>query len=175
MIFEETRLKGVYVLEVQRIEDDRGFFGRSFCSREMEAKGLNPGCVNINVGFSKKKGTLRGVHYQAAPHAEAKLVRCTMGEIYDVVVDLRPDSPTHKQWVGIRLTAENRKSIYVPEGCGHGYQTLCDDAEIYYQASQFYYPESAKGVRYNDPAFNISWPLEVTSISETDQNWPDYI
>lgn len=175
MLFKETSLLGAFVLEVKRIEDDRGFFGRSFCAREMEAHGLNPRVINSNIGFSKRKGTLRGMHFQVAPSAEAKLVRCTMGEIYDVILDLRPESPTHGDWFGIQLTAENRTSVYVPEGFAHGYQTLRDNTEVCYDASAFYVPESARGVRYNDRTFGIKWPLEISSISKNDLNWPDYV
>jgi dTDP-4-dehydrorhamnose 3,5-epimerase len=174
MIFTETPLKGAFVLEIQKREDSRGWFGRSFCAKELEAQGLTSKVVNTNVGFSKQRGTLRGMHLQIAPHAEAKLVRCTMGAIYDVIVDLRPDSPTHRQWFGIELSAENRKQLFVPEGFAHGYQTLADNTEITYQTSEFYAPTCAKGVRYNDAAFKITWPLAVSSISEADEKWPDY-
>jgi dTDP-4-dehydrorhamnose 3,5-epimerase len=131
--------------------------------------------VQSNIGFSIKKGTLRGMHYQVQPEAEAKLVRCTTGAIYDVIVDLRPDSPTHKQWIGVELTADNRRMLYIPEGFAHGYQTLADDTEMYYQTSQFYAPASARGVRYDDPAFGIVWPLQVALISNADQAWPGYL
>ena len=174
MRFVETGLAGAYVLEVERREDSRGFFGRAFCVNEMTAHGLNPKVVQANVGFSRAKGTLRGMHLQLAPHAEVKLVRCTMGAVFDVIVDLRPDSPTHRKWFGLELTAENRKALYIPEGFAHGYQTLADDTEITYQTSEFYAPGSAKGVRYNDSAFGITWPLAVTSISDADAAWPDY-
>ena len=174
MKFLETGLAGAYVLEVERREDSRGFFGRAFCVTEMADHGLNPKVVQANVGFSRAKGTLRGMHLQLAPHAEVKLVRCTMGAVYDVIVDLRPSSPTHRKWFGLELTAENRKALYIPEGFAHGYQTLADDTEITYQTSEFYAPGSAKGVRYNDPAFGITWPLAVTSISDADAAWPDY-
>lgn len=175
MIFTETKLKGAYIIDVKRIEDQRGFFGRSWCQAEFQTHALNPEFVQANVGFSLKRGTLRGLHYQKAPKAEAKFVRCTMGAIYDVIVDLRPDSPTHKQWIGAELTQENRRMLYVPEGFAHGYQTLTDQAEMYYQTSQFYAPELAVGVRYDDVAFNISWPLPVEVISEGDKKWPDYL
>ncbi len=174
MIFTETKLTGAYIIHIERLEDDRGFFGRAWCKREFESKGLNPSLVQMNVGFSKRKGTLRGVHYQKAPWAEAKLVRCTMGAVYDVIVDLRPDSPTYKQWIGIELTQDNRAMLYAPEGFAHGYQSLRDESEIYYQTTQFYSPDCAWGVRYNDPMFQIAWPMEVTVISERDKTWPDY-
>jgi dTDP-4-dehydrorhamnose 3,5-epimerase len=175
MIFTETRLKGAYSVDIERREDQRGFFARGWCAEEFEAHDLNPRMVQSNIGFSIKKGTLRGMHYQVQPEAEAKLVRCTTGAIYDVIVDLRPDSPTHKQWIGVELTADNRRMLYIPEGFAHGYQTLADDTEMYYQTSQFYAPASARGVRYDDPAFGIVWPLQVALISNADQAWPGYL
>jgi dTDP-4-dehydrorhamnose 3,5-epimerase len=174
MLFTETRVKGAYIIEIEKIADDRGFFARSWCQKEFEEHHLNANFVQINVGFSIKKGTLRGIHYQVAPHEEVKLVRCTMGAVYDVVVDLRPDSPTYKQWAGIELTAENHKMLYIPEGCGHGYQTLADNSEIQYQTSQFYYRESAKGSRFDDPVFGIHWTLPVKVISAQDKSWTGY-
>jgi len=174
VIFTETKLKGAYVIDLERREDPRGFFARSWCRKEFEDHGLCPQCVQINVGFSPKKGTLRGMHYQIAPYPEVKVVRCTMGAIYDVIIDLRPDSPTHQQWTGVELGSGNRRMLYVPEGFAHGYQTLEDNTEIYYQTSQYYAPDSARGVRYNDPAFGIEWHLAVASISNADGSWPDY-
>jgi dTDP-4-dehydrorhamnose 3,5-epimerase len=174
MIFTQTGLPGAYSIDIERREDARGFFARSWCAQEFEAHALNPRMVQSNIGFSIKKGTLRGMHYQIAPDAEAKLVRCTAGAIYDVIVDLRPDSATHKQWVGLELSADNHRMLYVPEGFAHGYQTLVDNTEIYYQTSQFYAPASARGVRYDDPVFGIAWPLQVAVISDADAGWPDY-
>jgi dTDP-4-dehydrorhamnose 3,5-epimerase len=174
MIFTETRIKGAYVIELEKLVDERGFFARSWCRTEFEKHRLNPNVVQTNIGFSIQKGTLRGIHYQIAPHEEIKLVRCTSGAIFDVVVDLRPDSPTHKQWVGIELTAENHKMLYVPERCGHAYLTLTNNTEIQYQTSKFYCRESAKGIRFEDPAFGIKWPLPIQVISESDKSWPDY-
>jgi dTDP-4-dehydrorhamnose 3,5-epimerase len=174
MLFTETAVKGAYIIELEPITDDRGFFARSWCVKEFEKHHLNPTVVQINVGFSHKQGTLRGIHYQVAPYEEVKLVRCTMGAIYDIAVDLRPDSLSYKQWVGVELTAENRKMLYVPEGCGHGYQTLADNTEIQYQTSQFYDRESSRGARFDDPVFGIKWPLPVQVISDADKNWPDY-
>ncbi len=174
MIFTETRVKGAYLVDIAKREDSRGFFARAWCKQEFEAHGLNPNVAQANIGFSPKRGTLRGMHYQAAPYQEAKLVRCTMGEIYDVLIDLRPDSPTYMQWLGVELTAQNRQMLHVPEGCAHGYQTLTDDTEVVYQTSQFYAPEYARGVRYDDPAFGISWPIEVRVISDADKSWPLY-
>lgn len=174
MLFTETKLKGAFVLEIEPREDNRGFFARTFCQHEFQSHGLNPLVVQCNIAYNKKKGTMRGMHFQNAPHAEAKLVRCTRGAIQDVVLDLRPGSPTFKQWVSAELTEDNHKMLYIPEGCAHGYQTLSETAEVLYQVSQFYAPDSASGVRHNDPAFGIKWPLEVTSISEIDKKWPDF-
>jgi len=173
-MFTETQLPSVYIIEPERREDDRGFFARVWCRRELEAQGLNPSVAQVNVGFTLRRGGLRGLHYQLPPRPEAKLVRCTMGALLDVILDVRTESPTYKQWVGVELTAENRRMVYVPEGCAHGYQTLVDNTEMCYQTSEFYAPELARGVRYDDPAFAISWPLPVTSISDADRSWPDY-
>lgn len=174
MKFTETGLKGAYLVEMERRADSRGFFGRAWCKREFEIQGLNPNLAQANIGFSNKRGTLRGMHYQVPPSEEAKLVRCTMGAIYDVIIDLRRDSPTYKQWLGVELTAHNRLMLYVPEGCAHGYQTLADDTEVFYQTSQFYAPECARGVRYDDPAFGISWPSAVEVMADADRTWPSY-
>jgi dTDP-4-dehydrorhamnose 3,5-epimerase len=175
MIFTETKLKGAYVIELDRIEDNRGFFGRSYCQKEFREHGLNPNLVQCNISFNYKKGTLRGMHYQTKPYEEAKLVRCTMGAIYDVIIDLRPESPTFKQWVAVELTAENRKMLYIPEGMAHGFQTLVDSTEVFYQMSEFYHSESASGVRWDDPIFGIIWP-ETSSIiiSQKDQSYPNF-
>ena len=153
----------------------RGFFTRSWSQREFEARGLNSRLVECNISFNKKRGTLRGLHYQAAPHEQAKLVRCTMGAIYDVIVDLRPDSATFKQWVAVELTASNRQMLYVPEGFAHGFQTLEDRTEAFYQMSEYYAPECARGVRWNDPAFSIEWPPAERTIIARDQQYPDFI
>jgi dTDP-4-dehydrorhamnose 3,5-epimerase len=174
MTFTETELKGAFVVGVRKIEDERGFFARSWCQKELEAAGLNPALVQINMAMSSQKGTLRGMHFQESPYQEAKLVRCTRGAIYDVIIDLRPDSPTHARWIGINLSAENYQMLYAPEGFAHGYQTLTDDAEMYYSTSAFYAPSAARGVRYNDPAFHIRWPLPVSIISDADRQWADY-
>jgi dTDP-4-dehydrorhamnose 3,5-epimerase len=174
MRFTETTVHGAYLVEIERLADDRGFFGRGWCRREFETHGLTSTLAQANIGFSLKRGTLRGLHYQLAPYQEAKLVRCTMGVIYDVVVDLRRDSPTWLRWHGVELTAHNRHMLYVPEGCAHGYQTLVDDTEVLYQTSEFYVPEYAGGVRYDDPAFQIHWPTAVQVISEADRRWPAY-
>jgi dTDP-4-dehydrorhamnose 3,5-epimerase len=172
MKFTPTPLAGVWIIDGERIEDERGFFARSWCQREFEPHGLNPRLVQCSVSFNRKKGTLRGMHYQIAPHEEAKLVRCTRGAIYDVAVDLRPASPTRKQWLAVELTAENGRALYIPEGCGHGFQTLADDTEVFYQMSEFYHPESARGVHWNDPQLKIPWPVASKIISPHDQNLP---
>jgi dTDP-4-dehydrorhamnose 3,5-epimerase len=174
MRFTETGLKGGYLVDIERRVDGRGFFSRGWCRREFESQGLNPNLAQANIGFSDRKGTLRGMHYQVPPYQEAKLVRCTMGAIYDVVIDLRPDSATYRQWYGVELTADNRRMLYVPEGCAHGYETLVDDTEVFYQTSQFYAPECARGVRYDDPAFRVAWPSTVLVISDADRKWPFY-
>lgn len=174
MIFTETEISGSYLIDVKRIGDDRGFFGRLWCEREMEEMGLVSAIKQSNIGVSPLKGTLRGLHYQTAPHQETKIIRCPRGAIYDVIVDLRPDSPTFKKWFAVELTAENSRMLYVPEGCATGYQTLVDDTEIYYHTSEFYHPESATGVRHDDPAFGIEWPLPIAAISDNDKNWNNF-
>jgi dTDP-4-dehydrorhamnose 3,5-epimerase len=174
MIFKETELAGAFVIEPKAIPDDRGFFARTWCKREFEAQELNPNFVQCNISFNMKKGTLRGMHYQIAPCEETKLVRCTMGKIYDVIIDLRPDSPSFKKWFSSVLSAENRKMLYVPEGFAHGFLTLQDSTEVFYQMSEFYKPEYALGVRWNDPAFNIAWPAEISVISEKDKHYSNY-
>ena len=175
MIFRETNLSGVVVISLAAQSDERGFFARSWCQKEFKDHGLNPALVQCNVSFNRQKGTLRGMHYQAEPHAEAKVVRCTMGAIYDVVIDLRPQSLTFKQWFGIELTAKNREMLYIPEGFAHGFLTLEDATEIFYQMSEFYHPASARGVRWNDPAFGIAWPHKVEVISDRDRTCPDFL
>ncbi len=174
MIFRERSLKGVFIIEPEKLGDDRGFFARTFCQKEFAANNLNPYLVQCNISFNKKKGTLRGMHYQAEPDAEAKLVRCTSGAIYDVVIDLRCNSPTFKKWIAVELTADNRKMLYIPENFAHGFQTLEDNTEVFYQMSEFYHPASAKGVRWNDSAFGIQWPTDERIISAKDQQYPDF-
>jgi dTDP-4-dehydrorhamnose 3,5-epimerase len=174
MTFHETKLPGVFEIHLEPNGDDRGFFARSWCRREFERHGLNSVTAQCNVSFNEKRGTLRGMHYQAEPHPEAKLVRCTHGAIYDVVVDLRRDSSTFKKWIGAVLTAANRHMIYVPEGCGHGFLTLDDRTEVFYQMSEFYYPELSRGVRWNDPAFAIGWPAQAEVISDRDRTYADF-
>jgi len=175
MEFVETALKGAYLIRVRKIEDARGFFARGWCREELEHHGLRGDMTQLNVGFSHKKGTIRGLHYQAAPHQEAKLVRCTRGAIFDVIVDLRAGSPTQAQWFGTELTADNAFMLYAPEGFAHGYQTLADDTEAYYLTSASYAPSAVRGVRYDEPAFGISWPLPVSVVSDADRQWPDYV
>jgi dTDP-4-dehydrorhamnose 3,5-epimerase len=174
MIFRETELKSSFIIEVERLDDDRGFFARGWCKREFESQGLVSRLVQANISLSNKGGTLRGMHYQIAPYEETKLVRCTRGSVYDVIIDLRPDSSTYKKWLGVTLSAGNHKMLYVPEGFAHGYQTLEDDTEIFYHVSEFYTPTAERGVRPDDPAFGINWPLEVQVISDKDKSWPDY-
>jgi dTDP-4-dehydrorhamnose 3,5-epimerase len=174
VIFTATKLKGAFVIEPERQDDHRGFFARTWCQQEFAAHELNACLVQCNISFNKKKGTLRGMHYQASPYAEDKLVRCTMGAIYDVIIDLRLGSPTFKQHIGVALTAENRRMLYVPEGFAHGFQTLEDNTEVFYQMSEFYVPEYARGIRWNDPAFNIRWPADERIILERDQTYPDF-
>jgi dTDP-4-dehydrorhamnose 3,5-epimerase len=174
VLFIETKLAGVYIIELEKIEDDRGFFARTFCQREFEAHGLNPRIAQCSVSFNRRKGTLRGMHYQVAPYEESKLVRCTMGAIYDVAVDLRPDSLTHKQWMAVELTEDNRRALYIPAGCAHGFQTLEDNSEVFYQMSEVYHPECARGLRWNDPVFGIQWPSETLVASARDSSYPDF-
>ncbi|MCB0209510.1 MAG: dTDP-4-dehydrorhamnose 3,5-epimerase [Anaerolineae bacterium] len=174
MIFTETSLKDAYIIDIQKFEDQRGFFARGWCQNEFEAHGLVPQVVQANISYNHHKGTLRGLHYQKAPYAETKLVRCVKGALYDVIIDLRPNSPTFKQWLGVELTADNYRMLYVPEGFAHGFQTLVDHTEAYYMVSQFYTPQAEGGLRYNDPSFAIDWPLDIEVISDKDSSWPDY-
>jgi dTDP-4-dehydrorhamnose 3,5-epimerase len=172
MKFLPTRLPGVWIVDLEKHGDNRGFFARSWCRREFEEHGLNPNLVQCSVSFNLKKGTLRGMHYQVTPHEEAKLVRCTRGSICDVAVDLRPTSPAFGKWTAEELTADNGRALYIPGGFAHGFQTLSDSTEVFYQMSEFYHPESARGVRWNDPTFGIIWPIPNPIISERDKNLP---
>jgi dTDP-4-dehydrorhamnose 3,5-epimerase len=174
LIFTETKLGGAFIIEPERREDDRGFFARTWCQQEFRARGLSTRLVQCNISFNRNKGTLRGMHYQAAPFEEAKLVRCTGGAIYDVIVDLRPQSGTYKQWIAVELSSENRTMLYIPEGFAHGFQTLVDHTEVFYQMSEFYAPAFARGVRWNDPAFGIQWPPDNQIISSRDQQYPGF-
>ena len=172
MRFHPTEVGGAYVVEIEPIEDERGFFARAWCGREFAENGLHGPFVQENVGFSGRAGTLRGLHFQQAPHEEAKLVRCTAGAVWDVAVDLRQGSPTYRGWTGVELSAADRNMLYVPEGCAHGYLTLTDDAETRYLTTEYYAPDAAWGVRYDDPAFGIRWPADVELVSDADLGWP---
>lgn len=175
MIFTRISLSGAYLVTLNPIADERGFFARSWCRNEFASRGLNPNLVQCNITSSQKRGTLRGMHYQKAPHEEVKIVRCTKGAIYDVIIDLRPTSPTFKQWFGVELTADNHFMLYIPTGFAHGCQTLQDESEIFYQMSEFYHPESAASVRWDDPAFGIQWPDDSRIISRRDQDIADFL
>jgi dTDP-4-dehydrorhamnose 3,5-epimerase len=174
MIFTELPLPGSFVVDIQPMTDERGFFARGWCRREFEAHGLAVEFAQRNIGFSPRKGTLRGMHFQVAPHTEVKLVRCTRGAVCDVIVDLREGSRTFKKWHAVELSADNHRMIYVPEGFAHGYLTETDDAEIYYDTTCFFASESARGVRFDDPAFGIGWPTPPTLISEKDRSYPNF-
>ncbi|MEM1179872.1 MAG: dTDP-4-dehydrorhamnose 3,5-epimerase [Acidobacteriota bacterium] len=174
MIFRELEIAGAFLIEPERKEDRRGFFARTYCRLELEERGLDPTLVQCNVSVNKEKGTVRGMHWQDAPYEEIKMVRCTAGAIYDVILDVRPDSATFKRHVGVELTRENRHAVYIPAGCAHGFQSLEDDTEVFYQMSEFYYPEQARGVRWDDPAFNITWPLPISVISDKDRVYRDF-
>lgn len=170
MIFTETKIKGMYIIEPELLTDERGFFTRSFCKKEFQKYGLETDTVQCNISYNKKKGTLRGMHYQVPPFEEAKIVSCTKGSIYDVVVDLRRDSPTYCQWVATNLSDKNFKMMYIPTGCAHGFQTLEDNTRVYYQMMEFFHPECARGVRWDDPVFKIDWPIKnKIIISDKDQ------
>jgi len=173
MEFIETVLKGAFLIRQRKFEDHRGYFARAWCREEFIQHGLNSNMLQLNTAFSFQQGTVRGMHYQEKPHEEAKLVRCTRGAIYDVIIDLRPDSPTCGQWRGEELTGSNGTMLYAPEGFAHGYQTLLNDTEMCYMTSALYAPEATRGVRYDAVAFGIPWPLPVTAISEQDRKWPD--
>ena len=172
MIFSSTHIAGVFIIDLEEKPDHRGFFARTFCGDEFIRHGLKPTVAQCNLSFNHKKGTLRGMHYQIAPATETKLVRCTQGAIYDVIIDMRPESPTYLSHIGVELSAENRRALYVPEMFAHGYQALTDGAEVVYQVGEFYTPGYERGLRFDDPLLDISWPLEVTEISEKDRNWP---
>jgi len=173
MIFTQTTIPGVLLIELEKRQDSRGYFARAWCEREFAAHGL-PRFVQTNMSMCRQKGTIRGLHYQVPPHGEAKYLRCIRGAIFDVVVDIRPDSPTYRKWFGVELTAENRKAIFVPEGLPHAYQALTDEAEVIYSASCFYTPGAERGIRWNDPVFNIEWPIREVIVSEKDASWADW-
>jgi dTDP-4-dehydrorhamnose 3,5-epimerase len=174
VIFRAAPLPGVFVIEPERREDQRGFFARTWCQREFTDAGLNADLVQCSVSFNRRRGTLRGMHYQAAPHAEVKLVRCTRGSLWDVALDLRPNSSTFLQHFGLELSAANGAALYIPEGVAHGFQTLVPDTEILYQMSEFYVPDAARGVRYDDPAFGIRWPIAHAVLLERDRAYADF-
>lgn len=172
MQFTPTALEGAMIVDLQRLEDERGFFARSFCRREFDQLGMNSDVVQANVSFNVNKGTLRGMHYQVAPAPETKLVRCTRGSIIDVIVDMRESSPTYRQHIAVELTAENHRALFVPANFAHGFQTLEDNSEVMYLVSGFYTPECERGLRFNDPALNIQWPVPVEHMSDKDTQWP---
>jgi dTDP-4-dehydrorhamnose 3,5-epimerase len=174
MIFRKTKIPGVFLIEPERLSDERGFFARTWCREEFLAHGLNPKLAQCSVSFNHLRGTLRGMHYQKAPHSEDKLVRCTRGAIYDVALDLREDSPTYKQWIAAELSANNLCMFYIPKGCAHGFQTLEDQTEVFYAISENYHPGASKGYRYNDPAFQIVWPPDLRVISQKDLNYHNF-
>jgi len=174
MIFLETPIPGVFEIHLEPLQDERGFFARTWCREEFERHGLNSGLVQCSISLNKRKGTLRGLHYQAPPFQECKLVRCTRGAIFDVVLDLRTQSPAYKLWISVALTAENHRMVYVPEGCAHGFLTMEDESEVFYQMSQVYDADSARGVRWDDPAFRIEWPGKVEVISGRDRSYRDF-
>lgn len=175
MIFTETPLSGAYLIDIEPKRDERGFFSRVWCAGELSQLGLDTRVAQINIGWNERAGTVRGLHYQKSPFAEVKIVRCLAGAIYDVIVDLRPHSPTFGQWFGVELSAENHRAIYVPEGFAQGYQALCDGAEMSYSTTKTFAPAHATGVRYDDPALAITWPLPIGMVSDPDKNWPDLV
>jgi len=174
MKFQPTRLEGVFEIAIEPHCDERGFFARSWCVQEFEQHGLDPKLVQCNISFNPRKGTLRGLHFQDSPYQEVKVVRCTQGAIYDVVVDLRASSPTFKSWTAAILTANARNMLYIPQGCAHGFLTLEDNSEVFYQMSEFYHASAARGVRWDDHAFGVAWPAPVELISERDRTYPDF-
>jgi len=173
VLFHETKLAGAYVIEIERRSDERGFFARTFCEREFASHRLPTRFPQSNLSRNRQAGTLRGMHYQAAPYRESKLVRCGAGAIYDVIVDLRPSSPTRLEWVGVELTAESGRALFVPEGFAHGFLTLTDDTDVSYQMGEFYQPDASRGIRWNDPTLNIRWPRLPAVITERDASYPD--
>jgi dTDP-4-dehydrorhamnose 3,5-epimerase len=175
MIFRDTAIPGARIVELERHVDDRGFFARTWDADVFAGEGMNPHVVQTSISYNRAEGTLRGLHYQAPPHVEAKLVRCTAGAIYDVVVDLRPDSSMFMRWAGVELTADNRLALYVPEGCAHGFLTLVDHCEVAYQMSSVYVPEAARGIRFDDPSFAIDWPREIVVVNDRDASYRDYV
>jgi dTDP-4-dehydrorhamnose 3,5-epimerase len=175
VIFSPTVLEGAFILELDRRNDDRGYFARTWCQREFEQLGLNSSLVQCSVSYSRRRQTLRGMHWQASPHGEVKIVRCTRGAIWDVIIDLRPESPTYMSHLGVELTADSERALYIPEGMAHGFVTLADATEVFYQMSEFHEPASARGVRWNDPAFDIGWPVSTPILHPRDAQYPDYV
>jgi dTDP-4-dehydrorhamnose 3,5-epimerase len=173
MNFTETKLKGAYLVELQKLEDERGFFARSWCQREFNEHGLDPNLVQCDISFNKQRGTLRGMHFQLPPFEESKLVRCTRGSVYDVMVDLRPVSETFLQWVAVELTANNYRSVFIPKRFAHGFLTLEDETEVFYLISEFYAPDYSYGLRWDDPLLNVNWPIPIQIISDKDHNFED--
>lgn len=175
MEFTELSIPGAFRVELEPHADERGFFARAWCRREFADRGITSDFVQANLSFTRRAGTVRGLHYQEPPHAEAKLVRCLRGSVYDVMVDLRPDSPAHLEWLGCELTPDDRTALHVPEGCAHGYQALEDESELFYLVSEFYAPDAEGGIRFDDPALGIQWPRPVSLVSQKDRSWPDYV
>ena len=176
MKYTETRVKGVVILEFEPITDERGFFARAWDEQEGATRNMPLKSLQCNTSLSLRQGTVRGMHYQEKPHAEAKLVRCTRGAVYDVALDVRRDSPTYRTWVAVELTPDNYRMLYIPEGCAHGFQTLADTTEVFYQMSEYFHPESARGVRFDDPAFAIEWPeAQARTMSDKDRSYPDWV
>jgi dTDP-4-dehydrorhamnose 3,5-epimerase len=174
MIFRQSKLRGAFSIDIERKEDARGFFARTWSDREFMAQGIKFAAAQSSISYNRLKGTLRGMHYQLAPYQEQKLVRCARGAIFDVMIDLRPESPTYKAWFGVELTADNYRMLYIPKDFAHGFQTLVDDTEVLYLMSDAYNPESERGIRWNDPAFAIEWNLDITAISDKDRSWPGF-
>ena len=174
MIFYETKLRGAFIIDINKMDDERGFFGRAWCKKEFEKHGLKSDIVQANVSYNKQAGTLRGMHYQTAPFTETKAVRCTTGSIYDVIIDLRPESSTYKQWIGVTLSDKNFRMLFVPDGFAHGFITLEDHTSIHYMVTEYYTPGAEAGVRYDDPAFKIKWPMVPTLVSDKDQLHPSF-
>ncbi len=174
MIFQETKLKGAFLVELDKREDERGFFARAWCTNEFAAHGLTSHIVQVNTSYNKKKGTLRGMHFQVPPSPEAKFIRCLRGSIHDVIIDLRASSATYRQWIGVELSADNRRALYVPEHFAHGFITLEDHTEVLYMVSEFYSPDCERGMRYDDPAFGVAWPVKIDVISKKDESWPAF-
>ena len=174
MNFIETPLPGAYIIELEKHADERGYFARTYCQKEFRSRGLHDTFVQSNVSYNRQKGTLRGMHYQAEPYGEVKVVTCTAGEIYDVIIDLRPDSETYCRWFGVSLSETYEQSLYIPKGFAHGFQTIRDNSIVHYQMGEFYQPDYARGVRWDDPIFGIQWPLPVSTVSEKDSNYPDF-